>query len=100
MDGLQVLLLLALSLGLLEASRHMQISSDVYCDGPVLRQTAALSGGHCAMKCRTDSQCVAYSQRGSQCYLHAEVCSSDDLLTETGSLYAGKNNNEYLLNDL
>ena len=70
--------------------RGMEGTGDKYCVGPVLRQTTAISSVLCADECFHDAQCVAYSQRaGSQCLLHADFCTSDDLLAEQGSLYRG-----------
>ncbi len=71
-------------------SRSLEGTRGVFCNALVLRKTSALSVIHCAGECNPDAQCVAYSQRGSQCLLHADFCSSDDLLPETGSFYAGK----------
>ena len=73
------------------ASRHMLITPDVYCDGPMLRQITVPSAMHCARECNRDNQCLGYSQRtGSTCILHEHICSGADLQVEPESLWAGK----------
>ena len=70
--------------------RYVEGTRDKHCVGPVLKHTTAISSVLCADECFHDAQCVAYSQRaGSQCLLHADFCTSDDLLAEQGSLYRG-----------
>ena len=54
-----------------------------YCAGSVIREKTANSALQCAGECSSDTMCVAYSQR--KCLLHADFCTSADLLPEPGS---------------
>ena len=71
-------------------TRTMAGKRGVYCASPILRETSARSALQCAGECTCDPKCEAYSQRNSQCILHADFCSSADLQAEPGSLYVGE----------
>ena len=67
---------------------YFKTVGDTFCNVSTLLETTADYDLRCALTCGRDAQCMAYSHRGSQCFLHDDFCSSSELLPEAGAYYA------------
>ena len=73
----------------LQRSLFMHNSNGKYCVDTVFSQSKSRSALYCSVMCVSSSLCLAYSQRGSLCLLHDDVCNSH-LLAELGAVYGGE----------